>query len=87
MGIMWDTGRERDGREGGWEYCDSLSMEAYDIDTGRLRFDSGEVVIIGGRGGGLEFEVGEEKAGGGEAGGEEVADMTAVIFGGVSSPG
>lgn len=65
-----------------WEYSDSLSIEACDMDSGRLRFDSGEVVMIGGKGGWLGFEVGEEKAGGGEAAGEGVVDMTAVMFGG-----
>lgn len=40
----------------------------------------GEVVMIGGSGGWLELEVGEE-TGGGEVAGDEVADMTIDIFG------
>lgn len=40
----------------------------------------GEVVMIGGRGGWLGFDVGEE-TGGGEVAGDEVADMTVDMFG------
>lgn len=43
----------------------------------------GDVVMSGGRGGWLGFEVGEETAGG-DVAGEGVADMTVVIFGGNS---
>lgn len=36
--------------------------------------------MIGGSGGWLGLDVGEETAGGGEVAGEEVADMAVVIF-------
>lgn len=66
------------------EYCDSLFLEACDIETGRGAADLlcwGEVVMMGGRGGWLGFDVGEV-IGGGDVAGEDVADMTADMFGG-----
>lgn len=53
------------------------------METGRGRVDRfawGEEVMIGGRGGWLGLDVGEETAGGGEVAGEEVADMAVVMF-------
>lgn len=53
------------------------------METGRGRVDRfawGDEVMIGGRGGWLGLDVGEETAGGGEVAGEEVADMAVVMF-------
>lgn len=77
-----EVGRDGKGMEV-CEYCESLSLPACDIDMGRGAVDLlcwGEVVIMGGRGGWLGFEVGEETTGG-DVAGEDVADMTVVIFG------
>lgn len=60
------------------------------METGRGRVDRfawGEEVMIGGSGGWLGLDVGEETAGGGDVAGEEAADMAVVMFGGESSRG
>lgn len=80
MGKAWDAGREWKGMDV-TEYCDSLSLEACDIDTGRgaaVLFCCGELVMMGGRGGWLGFDVGETA--GGEVAGDEVADMIVDMF-------
>lgn len=85
IGNAWEVGRDGKGIEF-CEYCESLSLPACDIDMGRgavVLLCCGDVVMIGGRGGWLGFEVGEETAGG-DVAGEDVADMTDVIFGGDS---
>lgn len=81
MGKACEAGREWKGIDV-TEYCESLSLEACDIETGRGAVDLfcwGEVVMMGGRGGWLGFDVGET-AGGDVAGDEEVADMIVVMF-------
>lgn len=64
------------------EYCDSLSLVACDMETGRgagVLFCWGEVVMMGGRDDRLGFGGGEETAGG-EAAGDEVVDMIVDMF-------
>lgn len=81
MGKAWEVGREWKGIEV-TEYCDRRSLPACDIETGlgaAGRFCWGEVVMMGGKGGWLGFEVGEE-TGGGEVAGDEAADMTVDMF-------
>lgn len=82
MGNACEAGRDGKGMEA-CEYCESLSLPAWDMDMGRgavVLLCWGDVVMIGGRGGWLGFEVGEETTGG-EVAGEDVVDMTVVIFG------
>lgn len=82
MGNACEAGRDGKGMEA-CEYCESLSLPAWDMDMGRgavVLLCWGDVVMIGGRGGWLGFEVGEETTGG-EVTGEDVVDMTVVIFG------
>ena len=53
------------------------------METGRGsvdRFAWGEDVMIGGKGGWLGLDVGEDTAAGGEVAGEEVAGMAVVMF-------
>lgn len=61
------------------EYCESLSLVACDMETGRGAVLFCEFVMMGGREDKFGFGGGEETAGG-EAAGDEVVDMIVDMF-------